>query len=212
MKFSEWLAQRLLQPLPGQAAQSEMMPFGGSKRFPIPENSRKSSVLMLLFPCASSFRLIAIERSIDGGVHSGQIAFPGGKIEPWDDSPEVAALREANEEINLSAQNVQILGRLSALYIPASRFEVFPIVAMSPACPGGLQPSDAEVAEILSIPFPEVFEHKSIIDVSPSSRPSVRLKAPGYVISERHFLWGASAMMLSELEVIWKEYLTTIDV
>lgn len=206
MNFSKWLAHRLTQPLPGQAAQVKMMPFGGHKRFPIPKTSRKSSVLLLLFPGGGQCSLIAIKRSIDGGVHSGQIAFPGGKIEPSDASPEAAALREANEEINLSAQNLQILGRLSSMYIPASGFEVFPIVAFSPIYPPGLQPSEAEVAEILTFSLPAIIGQKTSAPVRPSSRPDWLMEAPGYLLSDHHFLWGASAMMLSELEALWQEF------
>lgn len=206
MKFSEWLVHRFTQPLPGQAAQVRMMPFGGQKRFPIPEKSRKSSVLLLLFPEAGQCSLIAIKRSLDGGVHSGQIAFPGGKIEPSDASPEAAALREANEEINLSAQDVQILGRLSSLYIPASGFEVFPIVAFSPVYPPGLRPSEAEVAEILTLSLPAIISQKTSAHVRPSSRPDLLVEVPGYLLSEHHFLWGASAMILSELEALWQEF------
>lgn len=207
MSFSEWLAYRLTQPLPGKEAQTKMMPFGGRKRFPIPETTRKSGVLLLLFPDAGQYSLIAIKRSEDGGVHSGQIAFPGGKIEHSDASAEAAALREASEEINLSAHNVRVLGRLSPLYIPASRFEVFPIVAYSPHYPPELRPSEAEVAEILTIALPEITGQKTLGHVRPSSRPDLLLEAPGYLIDGSHFLWGASAMMLSELEVLWQEFL-----
>ncbi|HET8572825.1 MAG TPA: CoA pyrophosphatase [Edaphocola sp.] len=208
IKFSEWLAARFAQPLPGKAAQVKMLPLDGPKRFPIPETTRKSSVLLLLFPEVGGWSLILIKRSADGRIHSSQIAFPGGKIEPSDSSVETAALREAYEEINLPAETVEILGRLSPLYIPASGFEVLPVVAYSPVRPPGLRPSEAEVAEIIIISLPGIIARKALRTVKSSSRPDRDLRAPGYLIDEEHFLWGASAMMLSELEALWLEFLS----
>lgn len=206
MDFPNWLSKRLKLTLPGKKAQIKMMPQGSSDRFSVPENSRKSSVLLLLFPERQSYSLFVIKRVEDSSVHSGQIAFPGGKIERFDTSPEEAALREANEEIHLDRKPVQILGRLSPLYIPASNFEVFPIVGFQDQKPENLSPSKSEVSKILTISLVEHLPQKSMQTVFPSSKTGFPFSVPVYRLDATHFIWGASAMILSELEALWEEY------
>lgn len=206
MKFPDWLSERLRQPLPGMNAQKKMMPMGGADRFPIPENTRKSSVLILLFPEKEDVFFLLIRRSIDGSVHSGQMALPGGKIEDFDTSPEAAALREAKEEIHLEGKNITILGRLSPLYIPVSKFEVIPIIGYQNARPQDIFPSEAEVAQILTISLTHHLSRKSIKEVDSSAKNGVKLSVPVYPIKGEQFIWGATAMILSELEALWIEY------
>lgn len=210
MEFSDWLTERLKRTLPGIDAQKKMMPLGGLNRFPIPENTRKSSVLLLLFPEGEEMTLILIKRSIDGGIHSGQVAFPGGKIESFDRSPEAAALREANEEIHLDGRVVAILGRLSPLYIPVSNFEVIPIVGFQNQRPVNIFPSESEVSKILTISLNYHLNQKSIKKVNSSAKNGIIFSAPVYNIDEEYFIWGATAMILSELEVLWWEYKTEL--
>lgn len=203
MTFPEWLSQRLKQPLPGREAQKKMMPLHGTNRFSIPDNTKKSSVLILLFPDNSDYSFLAIKRSADGGVHSSQIAFPGGKIESYDASPEDAALREAYEEVHLNREPVRILGRMSSLYIPVSSFEVLPIIAFQDKQPEDLIPSEAEVAQIFSVSLSRLLPQKETREVLGNG---ISLSAPVYKIDEEHFIWGATAMILAELEVLWLDF------
>src|SRR5687767_738383 len=81
---------------------------------------RLSSVMILLYPDETgTLSTVLIERPINESVHSGQIAFPGGKMEKEDPGPAETALREMEEEIGVPAHRVQILGALSHLFIPA---------------------------------------------------------------------------------------------
>lgn len=207
MTFPEWLSQRLKRPLPGRDEQMKMMPLGSTNRFPIPDKTRKSSVLILLFPDISGYSFLVIKRSADGGVHSSQISFPGGKIEAYDASPEAAALREAYEEVNLDHKGVRILGRMSPLYIPVSRFEVLPIIAFQEEKPMGLVPAEAEVAEILTVSMDRHLAQKETREVLSSAGYGISLSAPVYKIDEEHFIWGATAMILAELEALWRAFL-----
>lgn len=211
LNFKEWLILRLKQELPGQASQMKMMPKGDQNRFPIPEKTKPSSILMVLFPDLSDLKLLAIKRAIDGSIHSGQIAFPGGKMELTDSSPEATALREADEEIHLQAENILILGRLSPLYIPVSGFKIWPIVAYSAERPKSILASSAEVAEIITISLKSHLTQKETKLITTTYREGSSIKAPGYKIDDEHFLWGASAMILSELEALWKEYNESFD-
>lgn len=136
MDFENWLTGRLSLPLPGYEAQRKMMNVNRPHIVPVPEQARQSGVLLLIYPEDTDLKLVLIERPKDGSVHSGQVAFPGGQKEKEDLNIIRTALREANEEINLDPDRVNILGALTSLYIPVSNFEVHPIVAFSPVYTG----------------------------------------------------------------------------
>jgi len=172
----------------------------------IPVDARPSGVLALLFPKNEELTLLLIRRTEDGRAHGGQISFPGGKQEPTDADLRVTALREAHEEAGVLPENVAILGAMTPLYIPISNFIVYPFVGYS-EMPPEYNLSEQEVAEILEIPIAELFHEaqKIITTVRPSSRPDMQLSVPAYRMPDSSFIWGATAMILSELEVIWKQ-------
>jgi 8-oxo-dGTP pyrophosphatase MutT (NUDIX family) len=204
--FQDWLAGRLSEAsLPGYEAQRLMTPPGRPHQDPMPPGARKSAVLLLLYPEGEDIELVLIQRTEDGGVHSGQIAFPGGKMEVFDRSPEEAALREASEEINLNSEVVTLLGRLSPLYIPVSDFAVYPIIGICDQRPD-LLPYDNEVASILYFSFHEVFPNKKTVRVAPSGAPNMVIQTPAYILNNGKKIWGATAMILSELEFLWERF------
>lgn len=88
--------------------------------------------------------------------HSGQISFPGGRVEPGDDSPEATALREAGEEIGLAADRVRLAGRLNVRET-ATGYRVVPVVGVV-APDGALAADDREVAEIFEAPLDFLIE------------------------------------------------------
>lgn len=200
------LADRLQAKLPGLAAQELMtgrvLPLPND----IPDNARQSAVLGTIFPIEDKLHLLFIRRTEDGKAHGGQISFPGGRKEDYDENLEATALRETMEEVGISAHDLEIVGALSSLYIPVSRFIVYPFIAYTPVKPQ-YNPSIHEVAEILELPINHLFDKKNriITDVRPSSMPSLKLTVPAYSLPDGTFIWGATAMILSELEVIWNE-------
>ncbi len=200
-----WLQNRLQQPLPGYEAQRRMMSLHRPERLKAPDHARESGVLILLYPEADEIQTVLIERSKDGSVHSGQIALPGGKKEDTDTDIIHTALREANEEIRLSRNEVNIIGRLSPLYIPASNFEVNPVIGSCAHVPA-LLPSEDEVASILRYPLRYIFSHKKEVEVRPSGQPQLTIRTKAYLLSGNHFIWGATAMIFSELESLWDEW------
>src|SRR3954469_8035786 len=114
------LKYRLSLPLPGLDAQLRMAHLERRRNmtlYKIPEDTRIGAVLILLFEVENNIRTVLIQRQQYDGVHSGQIAFPGGKIED-EETLEEAALREAYEEVGVNPTDVQILGALTNLYIP----------------------------------------------------------------------------------------------
>ena len=167
----------------------------------IPDTARDSAVLQLFFPLHNEPHLLFIRRTEDGRAHSGQISFPGGRHEPEDASLMITALREAEEEVGIVASEVEVLGALTPLYIPVSYFLVHPFVAWSDKRPDYL-PSKTEVSEILEIPLSHLLNtaNKIITEVQPASMPGVTFRVPAYNLPAGTFIWGATAMMLAELE------------
>lgn len=201
----EALTERLKQPLPGIAAQERMAGRVVSMPPQVPGNARNSAVLSLLFPVAGILQLVLIQRTEDGGRHSGQVGFPGGRHEPEDSSFEATALRETQEEIGLDPAGIQILGALTPLYIPVSNFIVHPFVGFVPQRPSYVLSRD-EVAGVYETAVPELFmpDRKIITKVRPSSAPELVLTVPAYTLQGGPVIWGATAMMLSELEAVWQ--------
>jgi 8-oxo-dGTP pyrophosphatase MutT (NUDIX family) len=182
-----------------------MAAYAGRLNFDPPENATRAGVLLLLHQHGGDWHTVLIERVTHRrDKHSGQISLPGGKLDPHDDSIEACALREANEEIGLIKDQVQILGRLSDLYIPVSRFLVTPVVGVVPELKTfTAQPS--EVAGIFRVPLTTLFsEHtRQIIDLQLGS--GLMLQKVPYFQIEGKVVWGATAMMLNEFIVISQE-------
>jgi len=195
----------LLLPLPGEAAQHLLAPvFRKTTRELLKErpSHRMSSVMMLLYPDSNGVtHTVFIERPISSSVHSGQIAFPGGKVEEHDLNLEQTALRETEEEIGVAGDKIQVLGTLSPLFIPASNFLVQPYIGVCESEPEFIANPD-EVKSIIPFSIPELLKMDSVIKTFIT--PYGNLQAPCFEIYS-HDLWGATAMMVSEFrEMIGK--------
>ena len=199
------LKHQLTQPLPGRPAQELMT--GRVLPLPdqIPKDARPSGVLGLLFPKAGELHLLFIRRTEDGSAHGGQISFPGGRQEDWDANLAATALREAQEEAGIMSGDVDMLGALTPLYIPVSNFIVYPFVGYS-EMPPEYNLSEHEVAEVLEIAVNDLFDpqSKTKTTVRPSAVPGLILTVPAYQLADKTIIWGATAMILSELEVVWR--------
>jgi len=202
-ELSRKLKFRLSLPLPGVEAQLKMAHLErrlNLSHFKIPDYARMGAVLILLFEEEGAVKTCFIERTQYDGVHSGQIAFPGGKKEP-DETLEETVLREAEEEIGVNPADVQLLGQLTELYIPPSNFLVHPFVGSIPYRPAFF-PSAAEVAEVVEITIDE------LADVRMRGEKEITL-SNGSTVQTPYFglkgktVWGATAMIISEfLEVV----------
>lgn len=165
-------------------------------RFLPPEDGsgRASAVLMALGDTARGPAVLLIERAPDMRLHAGQVAFPGGSIDPTDASPAAAALREANEETGLDPATVQVVADLPAIFIPVTRFVVTPVLGWWRA-PHEVAPVDAaEVARVALVPVAEL--------VDPTNRFRVRHPSgwigPGFEAAGM-FVWGFTAGLLDRL-------------
>ncbi len=194
------LENGMKHPLPGKEAQLFMSPNPvDMRRFDpkLPDNHRKGAVLILLYPSENKAFFPLIKRPEYSGVHSGQIAFPGGKMEEEDDDEIETALREAWEEVGILPEQVKLIGRMSDLFIPTSNFLVTPVLGYSEVMPDFV-PEEKEVARIIQTAFSTLFEptfrKKKILEFS----NSFRLDTPYFEV-DQEMVWGATAMILSEL-------------
>jgi 8-oxo-dGTP pyrophosphatase MutT (NUDIX family) len=166
-----------------------------------PPGSRRSAVLILFGPVEGDHAdelagvdLLLTERSPDMRSHPGQVSFPGGSIDPTDDGPSFAALREAWEETGLDRGGVEILGQLPEAYLAPSGFVVTPVLAWW-ADPSPVAPVDrAEVARVARVPVADLLDAANRFRVR---HPSGYV-GPGFLVNGL-FVWGATAQMLDRV-------------
>ena len=160
-------------------------------------DARRAAVLMLLYSHHGLIYLPLIVRPTYPGVHSGQIALPGGKVEPEDASIVATALRETEEEIGVRVPEAQVLGELSELYIPPSNMRVTPVVALAHERPA-YTPDLREVVQVLDFSLKAFADPNHHTQTTVKVAGNVSMEAPGFLIEGRT-IWGATAMMMSEL-------------
>lgn len=191
------------QNLPGRLAHQLMQPYyihAKRMNFPINPLAKKSAVLILIFQKNNEPHVLFIERPENTGVHSGQISFPGGKFEQADIDYTTTALRETEEEVGINRTEIEILGSISKVYVAASNFMIYPIVGYMSKQPKYI--TNEEVKSVLEVPLS--FLHDAKIEEKPiQSALGIILQAP-YIAIEDKILWGATAMITSELIHITK--------
>lgn len=166
------------------------------------KNPKASAVLSLFYPKNGLAHLLLIVRSSYPGVHSSQIAFPGGKKEVEDVNLLQTALREANEEVGISPADIEIVKQWSDLYIPPSNFMVsaFMGIAQQPQN-FVLQPD--EVSGIIELSVAELLNDSLVQNVRMNTSYGSDISVPAFVIND-HIVWGATAMILSEIKETFK--------
>lgn len=162
---------------------------------------RHAAVLALVYPNEDQFNLLLTVRSERLAAHPGQISFPGGGVE-GDETLVETALREAEEEVALDPDDVDVIGGLTPLYVPPSNFCVHPFVGYSRVLPA-LHPSDDEVHALLHVNLSRLFDHGSFITERWTLHGS-EIDVPMYRYAS-YKIWGATAMMLSELQAVMSD-------
>ncbi len=179
------------------------VPRGWRKRDVAP---RPAAVMLLLYhgrdlgrdlDTEQRLQLVLTLRQASLRGHSGQVSFPGGRLDPQDNNLTDTAIRETGEEIGIARSSIRILGEMPALYIPASHHNVYPIVGFcEPAPRFRLNPQ--EVAEVFSFALDDLLNPRFKRGEERDIR-GMAVWAPFYAVAG-HKVWGATAMMLSEFE------------
>ena len=161
----------------------------------------EAAVLIPLVVRAQGLQVLLTERSRNLSSHSGQIAFPGGKIDPEDANPVHAALREAEEEIGLHADHITVVGNLP-IYVTGSAFIVTPVVALV-AENYRVTPNPHEVAEVFEVPLDFLMNpaHHRRHTTQWDGKPREWFSMPYYDSAQQteRYIWGATAGMLRNL-------------
>ncbi len=166
----------------------------------------KAGVLAVFYPNKNGRTyLVLILRKTYKGVHSNQVGFPGGRVELYDKNLKHTALRETEEEVGIPKTDVEIIKKLTKLYIPPSNFWVHPYVGILSKTPN-LIAQEEEVEKILEIDVEQFLDEKSLIMKNLSTTYAQNINVPAFNLSG-YTVWGATAMMLSELKEMLKSIL-----
>lgn len=196
--------------LPGEVSQIKMSP---PYRLELMERNRllmksakQAAVLALFYPDDYyETHLILILRKTYKGVHSAQVGFPGGKVEDQDHNLQMTALRETEEEIGVPVNQIQVLQQMTPMYIPPSNFTVHPFFGVSQSTPKFIKQDD-EVEGLIEVPLPHFLDDASVISTSVKTSYKIDVQVPAFKLND-HIVWGATAMMLSEVKDLLKKVL-----
>ncbi|HLW32644.1 MAG TPA: CoA pyrophosphatase [Aequorivita sp.] len=188
--------------LPGESVQLRMAPLRSLRELRDQavdqERANRAGVMALFYPSISyEANLILILRRTYKGVHSAQVGFPGGKIEAIDNSLEAAALRETEEEVGIPRENITVLKKLTEIYIPPSNFFVQPFLGITNKKPHFV-PEEREVEALIEVKLEDLMNDASITTEILTTSYATDLKVPAFELNG-HIVWGATAMMLSEV-------------
>jgi 8-oxo-dGTP pyrophosphatase MutT (NUDIX family) len=200
--FLKYIPKIAKETLPAANAHLKMAPVQRIEMLkslnPDSLNPRKAAVMMLFYPKNKETHLVLIVRNTYPGIHSSQIAFPGGKVELEDINLAHTALRETEEEIGVDRNKIEVIRSFSEVYIPPSNFLVSPYLGI---CQSHLdfemQPD--EVAGIIELPLTDFLNDKNLVMRKLTTSYANEIDVPAFLVQE-HIVWGATAMMMSELK------------
>ncbi|MEZ4802395.1 MAG: CoA pyrophosphatase [Gelidibacter sp.] len=170
------------------------------------KTSKKAAVTALFYPDERQVtKLILILRKTYKGVHSAQVGFPGGRREDSDESLMHAALRETWEEVGVPIADIEVLKAMTELYIPPSNFTVYPFLGITHETPTFVK-QDEEVEDLIEVAMTEFLDEASITSVKVMTSLEKEMTVPAFILNG-HIVWGATAMMLSEVKDLLKTVL-----
>ncbi|MAN58505.1 MAG: coenzyme A pyrophosphatase [Flavobacteriaceae bacterium] len=209
-EFEKRIVKVTKMELPGEAVQFKMAPMERLEELKrnalLQDSARKAGVMALFYPAASKeTHLILILRKTYKGVHSAQVGFPGGKLEPNDASLQEAALRETEEEVGVPRNSIAVLRQLTEIYIPPSNFFVQPFLGITRQTPRFV-PQEDEVEALIEVPLRHFMDDSTLVTKMLTTSYATNIEVPAYLLN-KHVVWGATAMMLSEVRHLLKQAL-----
>ncbi len=205
--FEKRIVKVTKMELPGETVQFKMAPMERLqelKRVARNQNSAKRAGVLSLFYPSEDFetRLILILRKTYHGVHSAQVGFPGGKLEPEDQNIQDAALRETEEEVGVPRSAISVLKQLTEIYIPPSNFFVQPFLGIT-SQPPKFVPEEKEVEALIEVNLRDFMDDLNITTQTLSTSYAESIEVPAFQLNG-HIVWGATAMMLNEVRELLK--------
>ncbi len=200
-----FLSKQLQLNLPGKEVQYQMASNNRIKEIPNLneiKDYKESAVCILLYQQEDTIYFPLIERVVYKGVHSGQIALPGGKKDETDSNLIHTALRELEEEIGISHTHLEVVGKLTQVYIPPSNFLVNPVVAITHQLPQFIL-NPTEVQSVIPFSLKDLLDENIIKETYIELEKGLKIKTPYFDVRGK-VLWGATAMILNELKHILK--------
>jgi 8-oxo-dGTP pyrophosphatase MutT (NUDIX family) len=192
---------KLKDPRPGLQAQLSMAPIprpGQMVYTEVEGRCLKAGVMVLIFPRRGSSYLALIRRTRTVLHHRNEISFPGGQMEPHEDTVR-AALRETDEELGIPPDRIRIIGSLTPLYIPPSNYCIYPAVGAA-AEPLIFKPHPEEVAEVIELPLSHLLDSRHRRRETRMIRGRL-VKVPFFSF-HGYKIWGATAMVLAEFSAV----------
>jgi 8-oxo-dGTP pyrophosphatase MutT (NUDIX family) len=202
MDFYQALKEELTLPLPGITFQIKMAPkhrkldYDGVLK-------QNAAVSIVIIPSEKEEKgILLIKRPEYDGHHSGQVSFPGGKEEQDDENLVQTAIRETYEEIGINLVEDHLIGTLTPLFIPVSRYMVHPYVFLENEIKEfTIDPNEVEY--VIHIPIKELLDD-SLVKTTRIEISDRTITTPYFDIEEE-IVWGATAMMLAEfLEILYR--------
>jgi 8-oxo-dGTP pyrophosphatase MutT (NUDIX family) len=211
MRFEEFLkaVSKIKNiPLPAETSHFKMVPpFRQEllrKQEETIKKAKQAGVLALFYPDINlQAKFVLILRKTYKGVHSAQVAFPGGKLEEGDASIQDTALRETFEEIGVPVDSVKVLTKISQVYIPPSNFYVQPFIGITKVSPA-FKKQENEVEAIIEVDLEHFLDDGVLITKRVNTSYSVEVEVPAFKLNG-YVVWGATAMMLSEIKDLLKQ-------
>ena len=189
--------------MPGEASHYKMEPevrkqLRESKKFSV-QQAKKAAVLALFYPDPDhTTRLLFILRKRYPGVHSNQVGFPGGKVEDEDLDLVETAKRETHEEVGVHPTSVEIVKSLSKVYIPPSNFLVQPFLGIMER-PASFVIDTKEVEEIIEVALTDIMNSDNLMMQRLTTSYANKIQVPAFKL-KGYTVWGATAMMVSEIK------------
>ena len=197
-------------PLPGTSSHYKMAPqiriqeLRAMKKRIV--NPRKAGVVALFYPDEGQLtNLLLILRNTYPGIHSNQIGFPGGKAEKNDRNLLEKALRETHEEVGVRPEDIKIIRSLSEIYIPPSNFEVRPYLGLYDKRYPFVK-DENEVEELVEVPLNDFMDDSKMTTQILTTSYADNIEVPAFKLMG-YTVWGATAMMLSEIKELFKQVL-----